>query len=213
MRAYVLPIALLLSLRTVPHLYGQASQADSKQADKTLEVGRSGFYPLEVGSEWRYAINDRNVVARVTKHEQIAGHSAGRVDSFLDDKLLSTEHIAVTAEGVFRVAFSGEAATKPVMILKLPPKDGEVWAVDTEISGSKIKGSARCDREKLTVPAGEFDAYRVRGTYAVTTPDGKVSNPEFTFWFADGTGVVKLGTKSGDSDVILELRSFKKGEK
>jgi len=180
--------------------------------DAPVALGKSGFYPLEIGSEWRYEINGKAVVARVTKHEKMGENPAGKVDSFLDDKLISSEHIAVLSDGVYRVAFGGEVPTKPVMILKLPPKDGDVWAVDTEISGSTIKGSARCDFEKVKVPAGDFDAYRVRGTYAVTTKDGQVSNPEFTFWFADGTGVVKLGTKSGESDVVLELKSFQKGK-
>jgi hypothetical protein len=190
----------------------KGAPAPAGAAAPAVVVGQSGFYPLAIGSEWRYEINGKTVVARVSKQEKMGGHAAGKVDSFLEDRLLSSEHIAVTKEGVFRVAFDGAVPTKPVMILKLPPKDGEVWAVETEISGSKIEGSARCDFEKVKVPAGEFDAYRVRGTYAVTAPDGKVSNPEFTFWFADGTGVVKLGTKSGGNDVILELQSFKKGE-
>jgi hypothetical protein len=191
----------------------KGSTAPAGAGEPAVVVGRSGYYPLEVGSEWRYELNGKTVVARVTKQEKMGGHAAGKVDSFIDGKLVSSEHIAVTDEGVYRVAFDGAVPTKPVMILKLPPKDGEVWAVDTGISGSKIKGSARCDLEKVKVPAGEFDAYRVKGSYTVTLPDGKEQNPEFTFWFADGTGVVRLGTKAGDNDIILDLESFKKGEK
>jgi|GEM_PF-511116 len=186
--------------------------AKPKDDAEPVVVGRSGYYPLEVGSEWRYGINGQTVVARVTKHEKIAGHAAGKVDSHLGERLLSSEHIAVTPEGVFRVAFDGSVPTKPVLILKLPPKDGDVWAVETKMEGNVIKGSARCDREKVKVPAGEFDAYRVSGHYVVTTPDGTELKPEFTFWFAEGTGVVKLGTKSGDSEVVLGLESFKKGK-
>jgi hypothetical protein len=214
-------ITLVIAAAAVRPIVGANYQnpGDSKGAGappaaaEPVVVGRSGFYPLEIGSEWRYEFNEKTVVARVTKQEKMGGHAAGKVDSFIDGKLISSEHIAVTKEGVYRVAYDGAVPTQPVMILKLPPKDGEVWAVETEISGSKIEGSARCDLEKVTVPAGEFDAYRVRGTYAVTAPDGKVSNPEFTFWFADGIGVVRLGTKAGDTDVILNLKSFKKGEK
>jgi hypothetical protein len=179
--------------------------------DAPVAVGRSGFYPLDLGTEWTYELEGKTVTARVTKHEKMGDLATGKVDTFVADELVSTEHIAVLADGVYRVAFGGEVAAKPVMILKLPPKDGEVWSVETSIAGSRIKGAARCDRENVKTPAGEFDAYRVKGSYTVTAPDGTEANPEFTFWFADGTGVVKLGTKAGDGNVVLELKSYRKG--
>jgi hypothetical protein len=182
-------------------------------ADAPVVVGKSDFYPLDLGSEWTYDINGQTVVARVTKHEKIGEHAAGKVDSFLGKQKLSSEHIAVLADGVYRVAFDGAVADKPVMILKLPPKDGESWTVDTSISGNTIKGTARCDKEAIEVPAGKFDAFRVTGSYTVTAADGSTQTPSFTFWFAEKTGVAKLGTGAAGSEVMLNLKSFERGKK
>jgi hypothetical protein len=197
---------------------GGSRQVDSKRADSQgsetpLDVGSSEYYPLEIGSEWQYEIGDRVVSARVTKHEKIGEQGAAKVDSFLGEQLISSEHIAVRSDGVYRTAFGGAVPTKPVMILKLPPKDGDVWAVETEIDGNKIKGSARTDAEKLDLPAGKFEAFRVSGNYTVTAPDGTTQEPAFKFWFAEGTGVVRLSTKTPDGEVVLNLKSFRRGKR
>lgn len=193
-------------------LFGQdaPSAAAPKKAD--VVVGRSQFYPLELGTEWQYEGQGRTITVRVTKHENIDGRGAAKVDSYMNEKLIASEHITVTKDGVYRASFGGDVPTKPVMILKLPPKDGEGWDVETAIAGTKIRGTAGCRSEKLELPAGKFDAYRVSGQYILTTADGTETEAAFQFWFAEGTGIVKMATATPNGEVVMKLKSFQRGK-
>jgi hypothetical protein len=101
--------------------------------------------------------------------------------------------VAVTAEGVFRVADNGEAREKLLPILKTPPKVGTKW----EGSGGQYEVTKE---EEVEVPAGKFKAVRVE-----TTAGGRA-----TLWFAPAVGLVKV--VSGKGDVVQILKEFKPGK-
>ena len=83
------------------------------------------------------------------------------------------------------------------------------WARRIEVLRSFARFCLRTDAETIEVPAGKFDAFRVTGNYTVTLPDGTTQEPSFKFWFADGTGVVRLSTKTPGGEVVLDLKAYR----
>src|SRR5262245_59338414 len=103
--------------------------------------------------------------------------------------------IAVTSEGVFRVAIDGEKLEKPIPLLRMPAKVGTKWELD---GGAKY---AVTKEEEVEVPAGKYQAIRVE----LASGESKT-----TLWFAPGVGLIKMA--SAGSDRVQVLKEFKRGK-
>jgi hypothetical protein len=102
--------------------------------------------------------------------------------------------IAVSDEGLSRVAVNGKDLDRPVLLLKTPPKVGTKW----ELAGG---GEYRVTKEEeVEVPAGKFKAVRV-----------EVSGGESTtvLWFAPAVGLIKMD--GGGGEQVTVLKEFKAG--
>src|SRR5262249_17618595 len=100
----------------------------------------SPYFPMEVGTTWHYRVGEARFKVKVTKHEKIGGVMAARLETFGDkDKLISSEHVAVTSDTdgqkIVRVASQNKPLTPPVPFLKLPPKKDQSWKIDSKIEG------------------------------------------------------------------------------
>src|SRR5947209_5497665 len=83
----------------------------------------ASYYPLKVGTKWTYQASGKTFVAQVVKVEPIDKTPCAVVEITVDGKTLATsEHLAATADGIYRYASGGEKYTPPLCILKLPPK-------------------------------------------------------------------------------------------
>jgi hypothetical protein len=80
--------------------------------------------------------------------------------------------------------------------------------VDTKVGGQTIKGNFKANTEKVTVPAGTYDAVHVKGE------NMKIGTTETTvdYWFAKDVGIVKLKFSLGSQDATLELESYTAGK-
>ncbi|CAM4076376.1 hypothetical protein [Deinococcus marmoris] len=98
-------------------------------------------------------------------------------------------------------------------------KPGATWALIWDLEGRQalLSGKATItvrrqvmNREKLTVPAGTFDVWKVRGNLRVVGKLGPVplnrDLSEFEEWYAEGVGLVK----SSSSYSVTELMTLKK---
>jgi hypothetical protein len=103
--------------------------------------------------------------------------------------------IAVSSEGLFRVAANGDVLAKPILLLKTPPKVGTKWELDGGAQYTVTK------EEEVEVPAGKFQAVRVESV---------AGDSKTTLWFAPNVGLIKMATEG--SDRVQVLKEFKAGK-
>ena len=78
----------------------------------------------------------------------------------------------------------------------------------TKVGGQAIKGKFTASKEKVTVPAGTYDAVHVKGdNMTIGTTQTTVE-----YWFAKDVGIVKLKFTLGSQDATLELESYTAGK-
>jgi hypothetical protein len=182
------------------------------------KVGEFPYYPAKVGTTWHYRIGQKKVTVKVAKHEKQGAHQCARVETTIDGEVKAFEHIAVSKEGLLRVAYNGEAVTPPLLMLKFPPTPGDSWPVNSKSGGDAakgasvevVKGTYTASKEKITVPAGDFEAIKVRGNLDVVV-GGTTTTGTFTCWYAEGKGIVKTEIAYSGSQFSLELEKFEEG--
>lgn len=187
---------------------GAARSADEK-------MPTSAYFPMEVGTTWNYRVGEARFKVKVTKHEKIGGIMAARLETFGDkDKLISSEHVAVTSDTdgqkVVRVASQGKALTPPVAFLKLPPKKDLSWKIDSKLEGQVIRGvfKVRATDETVKVPANTYKTVIVEGQ-DLEVLGNKLS---LTYQFAEKVGLVKQTMELAGQKIVVELEKFEAGK-
>jgi len=179
------------------------------------------FYPLQVGAVWHYRAGDGKFTIRVVKHEKVGDTLCALLETKRDGKVVGSEHLAVAADGVYRhdltVALPKSDASPatqrmkpPILVLKLPPKKGDAWKVDSKSDGKTFRGAFRVEEQEITVPAGKYKTFRVR------SQDLEVNalKATITTHFAEGVGMVKQVIEIGDARAaVIELEKFEAGGK
>ena len=125
------------------------------------------YYPLDPGTSWTYALDlgtGKKIETgnRIAKTEVIDGKSMARLEALVNGRVVSTEHLVSTPEGVFRCRDNGIEAVPPVCILKYPLREGTRWELTTTIGGQTLEMKLEAGRvEELTTLAGKFHAVPV----------------------------------------------------
>src|SRR5262249_32104208 len=97
--------------------------------------------------------------------------------------------------------------SRPLPLLKLPPKPGESWQ-----SLIKDRDNGRVVERRGVYLVGEDDVKVPLATYkkAITLSGeistGGVRREEFTFWFADGGGMVKQRVRVDGKTAVYERK-------
>jgi len=185
-----------------------ASFAQAEQVEAIAESTES-YYPLQKGNLWHYDVEVDSVPIKMTyvvaKIETIDSERLFRIDTTVDGRVQSTEHLKHSTAGLFRSRFNGIEAEPPVQMLKSPIQIGDSWKARTKIGPQEIVVEAKIEKtEKITVPAGEFEAIQA---HVATDVDGiqVVSD----YWFAVDVGIVKQEMVIGDQKIISKLREYK----
>jgi hypothetical protein len=164
-------------------------------------------YPLQVGRVWhRQSDGGKKFTAKVVKHEKINGVLCALVETSGTALATSTsEHVAVRDGAVLRYAANGKLFTPPVVILKLPPKKGETWKVESKSGEFVVKGTFTSGEEDVTVPAGTYEK-----AVTVTTKDLQIGSVSMTTtaYYARDVGLVKTVTQFGGTKFVTELVKF-----
>lgn len=189
---------VLLSIVLIAFVVPQARTADD---DKFV-------YPFTVGTVWTYRVGENRYEIKLTKMEKIGKVDAARLEMIVDGKTRSFEHLAIEDGVLKRVSFEGKPATPPVAILKLPPKAGDKWNVESKVDGQTYKGTLSTSMEVIKVPAGEYKTVKVSG------PDMDLNGTKFsvTYWFSSGVGMVKLQTELSGLKAVFELEKVTPGK-
>jgi hypothetical protein len=202
---------LLTTLLAAAVLSAAAAQPPGAEA-----VKQTPYLPLQVGNTWTYRLGEQKVVLKVAKYEKVGDVTCARVEMLVEGMPKSYEMVGVTDDGVYRYAFEGKRIEPPLRFLKLPPKKGETWPVDSALGksdkggGQTIKGTFKAGEEKVTVPERK-DAY---DTVTAGSDDLDVAGEKMglTYYFAQNVGMVKQVMDVAGQKVTLELEKFEKGE-
>ncbi len=194
----------------------EAAPAAAKPAT-TETLKDSPYYPLQVGNTWLYRIGDNRYEMKVTKHEKVGDILCARVEMLIDGKPTAHEHLAVTADGLVRVAYDDRRAEPPLLFLKMPPKKGETWKVDSyigktdKVPGEHVYGTfAEGEASKISEPAGNYDNVITSSSQDLNANGIRLN---FTYYFAKGIGMVKQEIEVSGQKVIIDLEKFDAGAK
>ena len=202
------------------------------------------YYPVAPGLTWVYAAAEPASTTYTTTLDNITDSSFTMVQTF--DNLTNESNYLCTPEGLTTAQFSGlqmeeaniQIETRNGRGVMIPAGDawqvGETWDASFDLIGSMtasegisgtITGTVTMTneivaREKVTVPAGTFDAFRVDSVMTETMylNMGGVAMPDpisiainMSSWYAEGVGVIKSSSGlSEDTLTTTELVSFKK---
>ena len=104
--------------------------------------------------------------------------------------------LAITPDGLIRIAIGNLTLEKPALVLKLPAKVGTEW----QHAGQSFRIAAA---EEVEVPAGKFKAIRVDSS--------TIGSPVMTsFWSAFGIGLLQVSSPLSDDQTLL--KSFTPGK-
>ena len=179
-------------------------------ASVALAQTATDFYPLKANTKWVYKVGETNITVRVAS----ASADGATLETLVNDKPVASEVIAVKADGVYRTKINKADIAPPVKILELkdgkPAAKGTKWKVESKIQDQPVKGefTIKDDKEKVKVPAGEFDAVVVDG------PEFEIAGTKtgVKYWFAAGKGIVKLTYSIAGNDAVLELKEYTEGK-
>jgi len=165
-------------------------------------------FPLNPGTVWTYIVGENRFEIRLTKLEKIGKVECARLEMFVEGKSRSFEHLGIDGNVLARHSFEGKPTTPPIPLLKLPPKPGEKWNVESKLDGQLFKGTLAVSEEPVQVPFGKFTAVKVSGV------DMDLNGQKFnvTYWFVSGIGMVKQVAELAGQKVIFELEKFTPGK-
>jgi hypothetical protein len=174
------------------------------------------YYPLKVGTTWHYSAGDSKFTIRVVRHEKVGAVLCALLETKRADKVVGSEHLAVAADGVYRHDLmvmdktpAPQVLKPPMLVLKLPPKKGDSWKIDSKGDGKTFRGSFQVGEQEITVPAGAYKTFRV----ASQDLEVNALKPAITTYFAEGIGMVKQTIEMGDAKIEIELEKFEAGGK
>jgi DUF3108-like len=166
------------------------------------------YYPLKTGSEWVYKVQGGPIKVKVAGPEKVGSANGFKLETSAGNKVSATETVAVTKDGVQRFNVNGLNPEQPILFLPTDPDATTSWQVNTKVSNQAITGTFKVNKEKVTVPAGAYDALHVKGENMT------IGSTQTTveYWFAKDVGIVKLRFTLGTQDATLELESYTPGK-
>ncbi|GBD35898.1 hypothetical protein HRbin36_01013 [bacterium HR36] len=198
----VSPLVLALSLvLTSPGAWSQPGPG-----------GKADYYPLPVGSRWDFRVKvgddvQGSISEVVAAAETINDVPLVRLEAQVKGKVVATEHLRATPQGVYRYRAQGVEAKPPFLVLRYPVKPGDSWEAETQVGKQKLKAKVKTRFEEVVVPVGKFKAFATEIDMQI---DGQPLKT--TVWFVQGVGKVKQTLDIGGQQLVLELEKFTLGK-
>jgi hypothetical protein len=195
-RRWIVAFAILAALTNRPVFADEPQPAD--------------YLPLREGTKWHFdaKVNSLSVpmIIRVAKFQSSESRQAARLETVVNGSVAASEYLGVSEEGIFRLKMNNIDINPPLQILRFPIKKGDAWTSTATVGGETLKADSVVDLQKVSVPAGSFEAALV--TTTVSTPQGRMTNRQ---WFAPGIGLVKQEVNLSGAKILAELRSSEPG--
>lgn len=179
-------------------------------------MGDMDYFPLKKGTTWTYNAGGMTVTVRVVGEDMIGKNMCARLETSLNGMVLNDEHVTVLQDGVYRCATGRQEVKPPLLILKLPPKKGVEWSVNSASAGEKVTGKFVSGEEEIpvTYEKAEKDKKdkKVKKVKVVTVTGRDIlvngQRVTLTSSYAPGVGMVKqVGSVAGVTKT-LELTAF-----
>lgn len=194
-----MPLTVLLLAATLP----LGAPTDQPPAD-TVE----NLFPLAVGHTWTYKVfgQDDRFVVRVVRQEMVGDQTCYRLEARMRDRVVATEDVAFTPNGLARFRVDREDVTPPAPFLKRPGSSAVTWTVKYRLGDGR--GSADFSAmpgPEMRVPAGRFKTVYTRADLGPEN-GSRVMNA----WYAPGVGLIKQTVSDGKRPpyLVLELERF-----
>ncbi len=180
-----------------------------------VPVSLAEHFPLEENLGWRYNSNLGEVKSTViVENERLTIDSRSRRLDIVQNYILAPEGVFLTSAESRAFLYFSRRTYHPYF-LRFPAEIpiGRTWEwKGKEVMDRKKIVESRAQgviegREKVTVPAGEFDCLRV--TVETVSDDGTVSSS--TQWLAPRVGIVKAEVEieaGGISGLLISLLGF-----
>ena len=167
------------------------------------------FYPLEDGSLWKYQdSNNKTILKKAVREEKLGYYPSVLLEVSEGKTVLSSEHIGVTNEGVFRFALDGKRFDQGALLLKDKPKVGDKWPIILNLDAGKLATEVKVTEEEVAVPFGKFKCL----VTTTVSKDEKGTEYILKNYYAQKVGVVKVTIeKAGKKHYELQLLEFKLG--
>ena len=186
----------------------QEGTKDKKEATKDKKdltaTKTANYYPLQEGNEWHYKVtvggNSVTAISRIAKIEKIDDMPLSRLEASVNDKIVATEHLTQTADGIFRHRNNGQEIAPPICLLKYPVKAGSKWEGPITVGKDAGNYTAEATEEDVEVPAGKFKAVKV--VIALESNKQKINT---TYWFVKDLGFVKQTVATAQLTILMEL--------
>lgn len=173
----------------------------------------SDYYPVGVGYEWVMvdSKNKKEMTERMSSVNVKDDITLVTIDAIVDGKTTMLEHVALSKGGLTRnnmTVFStfnlkiDIRLEPPLTLLTNPVKPGQEWKSEFKSRDLVHKGVSKVTRERIKVPAGEFDAILISSDFQI--PLGK---QKMQFWYAKGIGKIKQVADL--PEIHWELKSYK----
>ena len=171
------------------------------------------YYPLRVGTKWTYEINagagrKSLVTNQITMIETIGGKSLARLEAVVNGKVIGTEHLSSTPEGVFRHRLNKDDLNPPACIIKYPHKEGERWGINTTVGAEQLRLDFQSGKsEPVELPSGRYQTISV-----IAQTDAQGTHIAATSWYAPEIGMVRQSKEVGGSITYFQLVKFEAGK-
>lgn len=171
------------------------------------------LFPLALGNAWTYRVvqpfQEERFVVRVARQEMVGDQTCFVLEGRLRDRVVATEHVAFTKDGLTRFRADREDIVPPVTILKFVAAPKVPWSTDYQLG--ERRATARFSREPGTVA---YQGKRIGATVAHGEMVGERGNGvKTTVWYAAGVGMVRQQIEEPKRQtIVLELEKFEKGE-
>lgn len=189
---------------TPPPAVGPVAAAPAAAAAPTGE-----YFPMKAGAKWVYKVGEALVTVKIASSDK----DGTKVETEVNGKVVASELLVVTPEGIVRTKINNSPITPPVMILKTTAGKavkGDKWKVESTVQGQAVKGefTTKDDKESVTVPAGKFDAVVVEGGEF----DIAGTKTAIKYYFVAGKGIVKQSYSIQGNEAVLELKEYTEGK-
>ena len=167
--------------------------------------------PLQVGNTWTYRVSnqDEKFVIKAVREELVSEQNCLVLEAMTKDRVVATEHVAITREGLMRFRADKEDVDPPLCVLRWPlPRKGG-WNAEYHL-GPRLASANfwTTPPAEVTVPAGKFKATVVH----TAVKEGMQNLGSASAWYAEGVGLVKQTISQGPGRTLtLELEKFEKG--
>jgi hypothetical protein len=173
------------------------------------------YFPLKLGNTWTYktsGMDGTKLVVKVVKTEEVDNQPCALVEMRTGQRpqIVSTEHIAVKADGVFRYTDEGKRLNPPICILKLPIKNNDTWRVTRTVDGKIFEGTCKIGG----IAAIQIGDAKYTNVITVTTTGFRfgAANVTYTKYYARGVGEIRSTSSMEGLEMITDLENFEPGK-